>query len=44
MAGTGNRLIGGVFGDTRPSTADEPTISCVYTMPDQYYMKLEGVL
>ena len=42
MSGTGNRLIGGVFGDTQPSTADDGNISGVYTMPDQYYITQEG--
>ena len=42
MSGTGNRLIGGIFGDTKPSTADQPGIGGVYTMPDQYYMTREG--
>ena len=42
MSGTGNRLIGGVFGDTNPSTAYDGSISGVYTMPDQYYMTQEG--
>ena len=42
MSGTGNRLIGGVFGDTQPSTADDGSLSGVYTMPDQYYITQEG--
>ena len=42
MSGTGSRLIGGIYGDTQPSTADDGSISGVYTMPDQYYMTQEG--
>ena len=36
------RFLGGIFGNTVPSTADQPAISGVYDLNGQYYMSKEG--
>ena len=37
-----SRFLGGVFGNTVPSTADQPAITGVYDMNGQYYSAQEG--
>jgi len=37
-----SRFLGGIFGNTVPSTADQPAISGVYTLNGQYYISQEG--
>jgi len=37
-----SRFLGGVFGNTRPSTADVPNTTGVYDLNGQYYVKQEG--
>ena len=36
------RFLGGIFGNTAPSTANVPTTSGVYDLKGQYYVKQEG--
>ena len=36
------RFLGGIFGNTAPSTANVPNISGVYDIKGQYYVKQEG--
>ena len=38
------RFLGGIFGNTVPSTADQPAISGVYDLNGQYYNILPFLL